>query len=216
MSQLTYLDGSRHPLHTIYCIGRNYAAHIEELGNVRPAHPVVFLKPQSALSTEAAVALPAFSQDVHYETELVVHIGRGGKNIAREQALEHIAGYALGLDLTARDLQQHAQQNGLPWTLAKGFDHAAVLTAFVPADGHDPRHIRFSMTLNGEARQNGDTALMLFPVADIIEYLSHHFTLHTGDIIYTGTPQGVGKLASGDRIRLTLEDTALAADFHII
>lgn len=212
---LAYLDGSRHPLRTIYCIGRNYAAHIEELGNARPAEPVVFLKPQSALTTAPAIHLPATSNDVHYEAELVLHLGHGGKNIAREQALDHIAGYALGLDLTARDLQEKAKNAGLPWTLAKGFDHAAVLTPFVPAQGLEPENIRFYMDLNGERRQNGHTALMLFPIADIIEYLSRHFTLHPGDIIYTGTPQGVGKLASGDRIRLALENSPLTADFHI-
>lgn len=213
---LTYLDGSAHPLHTIYCIGRNYAAHIEELGNARPDAPVVFLKPQSALTTAPAIRLPDFSEDVHYEAELVVHIGKGGKDIAAAQALDHIAGYALGLDLTARDVQEKAKNAGLPWTLAKGFDHAAVLTPFVPAHGLSPENIRFTMDLNGERRQNGDTALMLYAIADLIAYLSRHFTLHSGDIIYTGTPKGVGKLQSGDRIRLALDDTPLAMDFYVL
>ncbi|MDO5091133.1 MAG: fumarylacetoacetate hydrolase family protein [Cardiobacteriaceae bacterium] len=213
---LSYLDGSHHPLRTIYCIGRNYAAHIEELGNARPDAPVVFLKPQSALTSAAAIHLPDFSHDVHYEAELVLHIGHGGKNIAREQALAHIAGYALGLDLTARDLQTSAKNAGLPWTLAKGFDHAAILTPFIPAQQLAPENIRFTMDLNGERRQNGDTRLMLYPIADLIVYLSRHFTLHAGDIIYTGTPEGVGKLKSGDRIRLALENGALTAEYHIV
>lgn len=217
MHPLTYPDGASHPLHTIFCIGRNYAAHIEELGNSRPAQPMVFLKPQSALTTAPGIRLPAFSQDVHYETEIVVHIGKGGKNIPREQALAHIHGYALGLDLTARDIQQEAQKNGLPWALAKGFDHAAVLTPFVPArELPDPENIRFTMDMNGERRQNGDSALMLYPIAELIAWLSTHFTLNPGDLIYTGTPQGVGRLQSGDRIHLALENTALAADFHIL
>lgn len=214
---LTYLDGSSHPLHTIYCIGRNYAAHIEELGNARPDAPVIFLKPQSALTTDTAVALPDFSHNIHYEAELVLHIGTGGKNIAIDKALSHIQGYAVGLDLTARDIQEKAKTAGLPWTLAKGFDHAAVLSSFVPAhELPDPADIRFSMDLNGERRQNGHTALMLYPIVELIAYLSRHFTLHPGDIIYTGTPQGVGQLASGDRIRLTLDATPLTADFHML
>lgn len=200
------------PVSNIFCIGRNYAAHAAELGNqVEPA-PLVFIKPTSALhAMDQPLTLPAFSNDVHYETELVLLIGKGGKNIPEQAALEHVAGYGLGLDLTARDIQAVAKQKGLPWTLCKGFDGAACISEFVAPDTMaDIGHVRFGMSLNGEPRQAGDTALMLFSVPYLIHYLSTVFTLQPGDLIYTGTPEGVGKLNSGDRLSLTLMDRPLA------
>ena len=216
MPHIHYQDGSSYPIHTIFCIGRNYAAHIAELGNAPPDEPIVFLKPYNSLAQSDTLHLPAYSQDVHYESELVVHLGQGGKNIPHEQALACIQGYGLGLDLTARDAQAKAKAGGLPWTYAKGFDDAATLSAFVPAATFpDPADIRFSMDLNGERRQNGHTALMLYPIIDLIVFLSSRFTLHAGDLIYTGTPQGVGKLSPGDHIHLALDNTTLRADYHI-
>ena len=190
----------------IFCIGRNYAAHIAELGNRVEEDPVVFIKPTSALHTPGTpIVLPAHSSDVHYEAELVLLVGQGGKNIPEDAALSHIAGYGLGLDLTARDLQTKAKQGGLPWAVAKGFDCAATVSQFVPATSiAQPHHIEFQMHLNGQLRQHGDTRKMLFPIPFIVHYLSTVFTLQEGDLIFTGTPEGVGALNNQDVVRLVL------------
>ena len=190
----------------IFCIGRNYAAHIAELGNRPEEDPVVFIKPTSALHPPGTpIVLPAHSRDVHYEAELVLLVGQGGKNIPEDKALSHIAGYGLGLDLTARDLQTKAKQGGLPWAVAKGFDCAATVTQFVPAEYIEQvHHIEFQMHLNGQPRQHGDTRKMLFSIPFIVHYLSEVFTLQEGDLIFTGTPEGVGALNSQDAVRLLL------------
>ncbi|EHL30473.1 fumarylacetoacetate hydrolase family protein [Legionella drancourtii] len=200
------------PVANIFCIGRNYAAHIAELGNKQPEAPVVFLKPTSALSTEDnLIHLPAFSHHVDYETELVLLIGREAKHIKPEEALKCIAGYGVGLDLTARDVQSMAKEQGLPWTLAKGFDHAACVSKFVAADEiGDPSRLTFQMKQNGSHRQHGDVALMLFDIPYIIAYLSTMFTLQAGDLIYTGTPEGIGTVNNGDRFELNLDDKVSA------
>jgi 2-keto-4-pentenoate hydratase/2-oxohepta-3-ene-1,7-dioic acid hydratase in catechol pathway len=194
------------PVSNIFCIGRNYAAHITELGNQQEKEPLVFLKPTTAIHLEGTpVDLPTFSDDVHYETELVILIGKKAKNIPYENALEYIQGYGLGLDLTARDLQTAAKSKGLPWTLAKGFDQSACLSRFIPADAASvsARHY-FSMKQNGQLKQTGDTALMLFDISALISYLSEVFTLSAGDLIFTGTPEGVGKLYPGDVLELEM------------
>lgn len=194
------------PVSNIYCIGRNYAAHIAELGNARPESPVVFLKPTSALSLEVDVIhLPEFSNEVDYETELVLLIGNVSRNIQPEKALECITGYGIGLDLTARDLQAVAKKNGLPWTLAKGFNHAACVSKFISADHiGNPLQLTFHMKQNGVLRQAGDVSLMLFDIPAIVSYLSRQFTLLPGDLIYTGTPEGVGRVKKGDQFELNL------------
>ncbi|MCE2745138.1 MAG: fumarylacetoacetate hydrolase family protein [Burkholderiales bacterium] len=190
----------------IFCIGRNYAAHIAELGNRPEEDPVVFIKPTSALHLPGTpIVLPKHSSDVHYEAELVLLIGQGGKNITEDKALKHIAGYGLGLDLTARDLQATAKKGGLPWAIAKGFDCAATVSPFVSAEHiQNPTCIEFEMHLNGQVRQRGDIRKMLFPIPFIVRYLSEVFTLQEGDIIFTGTPEGVGSLTHGDTVRLVL------------
>lgn len=190
----------------IFCIGRNYAAHITELGNRPEEDPVVFIKPTSALHTPGSpIRLPAHSTDVHYEAELVLLIGKAGKNIAEEDALSHIAGYGLGLDLTARDLQTKAKQGGLPWAVAKGFDCAAAVSPFVSAENFEsPHSIEFQMYLNGQIKQHGDVRKMLFPIPYVVRYLSEVFTLQEGDLIFTGTPEGVGPLKNKDVVRMVL------------
>lgn len=192
----------------IFCIGRNYAAHIAELGNRPEENPVVFIKPTSALHTPGTpIRLPAHSAEVHYETELVLLVGKGGKNIAEEDALSHIAGYGLGLDLTARDLQSKAKAGGLPWAVAKGFDCSATVTPFIPMENiEQPHTLEFQMHLNGRLKQHGDIRKMLFPIPYIVRYLSEVFTLQEGDLIFTGTPEGVGALAHNDVIRLVLPE----------
>ncbi|KUM02887.1 fumarylacetoacetate hydrolase family protein [Chromobacterium subtsugae] len=198
-------------LHTIrveniFCIGRNYAAHAAELGNPVESEPLVFLKPTSALLDESSpIHLPEYSDDVHHECELVVLIGKGGGDIAPEQALSHVAGYGVGLDLTARDAQSAAKSKGHPWTKAKGFRGAACLSALVPAERvADPQRLQFELRVNGQLRQAGDTGMMLFTVAQQISYLSRTYGLSAGDLIYTGTPEGVARIRSGDELDLSL------------
>lgn len=200
----------------IFCIGRNYAAHVAELGNRPEPEPLVFLKPTSALLADGGcIVLPEYSHDVHHETEVVVLIGRDARHIGEADALEHVAGYGIGLDLTARDTQNMLKARGMPWTKAKGFATAACVSAFVPADAvADPQALTFSLTVNGERRQHGDTARMLFPLAQLISFLSCHYGLSAGDLIYTGTPEGVARLHSGDALALSL-DGLLHASFTV-
>ncbi|MCD4484942.1 fumarylacetoacetate hydrolase family protein [Chromobacterium vaccinii] len=217
MSKVFMMDGTPLEVANIFCIGRNYAEHIKELGNRAEDEPVVFLKPLSALSPEGEpIHLPAWSNDVHYEAELVMLIGKGGKHIPMERALDHVAAYGLGLDLTARDRQNQAKTAGLPWLLSKGFDQSACVSRFIPAmDLPTPQHCRFSLEVNGLLRQLGRTEHMLFTLAELIAYLSRMFTLSPGDLIFTGTPEGVGKLSSGDSLRLCLSDK-LEASFTVL
>ncbi|MFN3595697.1 MAG: fumarylacetoacetate hydrolase family protein [Rubricoccaceae bacterium] len=188
----------------ILCIGRNYAEHVREMGDVAglPAEPVVFLKPSTALVADGGeVVLPRQSSEVHHELEIVAAIGRGGRDIAEADALRHVAGYALGLDLTARDLQARAKEARGPWSIAKGFDTFAPVGPFVPARAvPDVQAVELSLFVNGERRQHGSSAQMLFPVARLVAYLSSVFTLEPGDLVFTGTPEGVGPVRDGDRL----------------
>lgn len=191
-------------INNIFCVARNFVAHAAEMGSVIASEPVVFIKPNSAVQQSGSlIVLPTWSENVHHELELVVAIGVGGKNIAKADALQHVAGYGLGLDLTARDVQAVAKQSGAPWTLAKGFDGAAVLTQFVAAGEIDPTQQQFTLHINGELRQAADTRLMAFDVATLIAWISSKFTLQAGDLIYTGTPEGVGQIQRGDHLLLT-------------
>ena len=186
----------------IFCIGRNYAAHAAEMKSEVPETPMVFLKPSTALVRHGGVVqLPAQSNAVHHEVELVAVIGKGGKNIYASTALEHVAGYAVGLDITARDIQAAAKKKGHPWSVAKGFDTFAPLGEIVPAEiVDDPQQLTISLRVNGVLRQAGNTEDMIFPVARLIAYCSSIFTLLPGDLIYTGTPEGVGPVAAGDEL----------------
>ncbi len=199
-SQQTLVPGK------IICIGRNYALHAREMGSEAPETPILFLKPSSALvGSGGRIVLPPQSQDVHHEVELVVVIGRGGKNIPVAQAREHIDGYAVGLDMTARDVQAEAKKKGLPWTVAKGFDTFAPLGEFALASAvADVQDLEVSLRVNGEVRQQGRTADMLFSVADLVAYCSTIFTLLPGDLIYTGTPEGVGPVQTGDTLEAAI------------
>lgn len=184
----------------LIAIGRNYASHTAEMRSEVPETPVIFLKPSTALVGQGGkVVLPAQSQEVHHEIELVAAIGRGGKHISVGEALNHVDGYALGLDMTARDLQAHAKENGLPWSVAKGFDTFAPLGPLAKAhDVGDPQKLEFELHVNGDVRQKGRTADMIFSVAFLISHCSNIFTLLPGDLIYTGTPEGVGPVQDGD------------------
>ncbi|MEL7362076.1 MAG: fumarylacetoacetate hydrolase family protein [Bacteroidota bacterium] len=203
---LTLPDGTAVRPGKVLCIGRNYAAHVREMGGSDlPEAPVVFLKPTSALvASGGAVVIPAMSDNVHHEVEVVVVIGRGGKHIAEADALDHVAAYALGLDMTARDIQAAAKAKKAPWSVAKGFDTFAPLGPLTPAAAiADPQALDLALTINGETRQAGTTAHMIFSVAQIVAYCSRVFTLEPGDLIYTGTPEGVGQVQPGDMLEAT-------------
>lgn len=193
-------------LGTIFCIGRNYVEHARELNSEVPDEPVVFLKPASSVILDGGVIeLPSQSNNVHHEVELVTAISRGGKNISEENALSHIAGYAVGIDVTARDIQQKAKEKSHPWAVCKGFDTFAPLSSFVSVDKvPDPQNLDLTLTVNGKQRQYDNTRLMIFPIAKLITYLSGIFTLRPGDLIFTGTPKGVSRIKTGDNINATL------------
>lgn len=183
----------------IICIGRNYTEHIRELGNETPEEPVIFLKPDSALFRQRdAFYIPDFTQDVHYEAEIVIKINRIGKSIAEKFAHIYYAEYTLGIDFTARDVQQNLKEKGLPWEKAKAFDQSAVVGDFLPTEGINFNQISFSLRKNGQTVQQGNTAMMIHSINEIIAHVSQYFTLKIGDLIFTGTPAGVGKVNPGD------------------
>lgn len=191
---------------SIYCIGRNYARHIEEMKSERTEDPVVFLKPRSSLIfSEEFIQLPEQSSDVHHEVELVLLIGQEVKNCSVDEALQTIKAIAVGIDVTARDVQSYAKKNGLPWTLSKGFNTFAPVGNFVGFNSSiDLQNLDIQVRVNGEIRQDGNTSNMLFSAAEIISYLSHHFHLSPGDLIFTGTPEGVSPIVSGDTIEASI------------
>jgi len=194
-------------INNIFCIGRNYAKHIEELGHERPKEPTVFLKPSNTLiGNREKIILPKQSQNVHYEGELILRIGKTTRHVAETDALSYISHYAIGIDVTARDIQKEAIESGNPWVISKGFDSFSQLSEFVPAEKcQNPDNLNFTLHVNGELKQAGHTKNMIFPVAEIISYLSNTFTLSEGDVIFTGTPEGVGALSLGDIVRVSLE-----------
>jgi 2-keto-4-pentenoate hydratase/2-oxohepta-3-ene-1,7-dioic acid hydratase in catechol pathway len=185
----------------IFCIGRNYADHAKELNNPQPIEPIVFMKPTSALLIKNRhFFYPEFSKDIHYEGELVLKIGKNGKHIQPEYALSYIEGIGFGLDFTARDIQQKCKSAGLPWEIAKGFDHSAAISEFLPFSDFDPNDIQITTNLNGTIVQQGNNKDMIFDFKAIIVHLSKYFTVQMGDYIYTGTPAGVGPIKIGDRL----------------
>ena len=187
----------------IICVGRNYAAHIAELQNERPAHPVLFIKPDSAvLLKNNPFIIPEFSSDIHYEVELLVKIKRIGKYIDRKFAHKYYNQIGLGIDFTARDVQSELKAKGLPWEKAKAFDGSAVIGNFTDkSDFDDLDEIGFSLERNGDVVQRGNSGLMLWKIDELIEYISKYFTLKIGDVIFTGTPAGVGRVAPGDQLK---------------
>jgi fumarylpyruvate hydrolase len=204
-------SAQRFPVHRIYCIGRNYADHAKEMGaSVDRGNPVFFCKPADAIVADRAqIPYPIGTTDLHHEVEMVVALQSGGIDIAEAHALKHVFGYAVGLDLTRRDLQNIAKTKALPWDSAKGFDRSAPLSAIRRASevGH-PQHARLSLEVNGEQRQQSDIAQMIFGVTEIITLLSKLFELKAGDLIFTGTPAGVAALKRGDRFHASLEGVA--------
>lgn len=191
----------------IICIGRNYAEHAQELGNEVPESPVIFMKPDTAVLKKGSdFYIPEFSDDVHYELEVVLKISKGGKYIQEVNADKYYDEIGLGIDFTARDLQSKLKEKGLPWELAKGFDGSAVLSEFYKKENFNMKNLNFSLRKNKEEVQNGNTSMMIFSPEKIIAFVSQYFTLRVGDLIFTGTPKGVGKVSENDMLQAFLED----------
>lgn len=196
----------------IFAIGRNYAEHIKELNNERPDEPVIFTKPDTAiLRNNASFYYPDFSKDIHHEVELVLRICKDGKNIEEKFAHKYFDSIGIGIDFTARDLQQKAKEKGLPWDIAKGFNGSAPISdKFIPVgEFRNLKDITFSLQVDGAVKQLGNTSLMLFSFEYIIAYLSKFFTLRTGDLIFSGTPKGVGPVSVGNVLSAYVEDEKL-------
>ncbi|OAB81531.1 fumarylacetoacetate hydrolase family protein [Cochleicola gelatinilyticus] len=192
----------------IICIGRNYADHIKELNNEKPSDPVIFLKPDTAIVLKnQPFFIPDFSNDVHHEVEILVKIKKIGKHINRKFAHKYYDEIGLGIDFTARDLQQQLKEKGLPWEKAKAFDGSAVVGKFLPKTQFENIDaINFSLQKDGVLVQEGNTALQLYKIDEIIEYISKYFTLKIGDIIFTGTPSGVGRVSPNETLTGYIED----------
>lgn len=190
------------PVGKAVCVGRNYAAHAQELGNEVPEEPLLFMKPRTALRhLEAPIVLPQGQGAVHHEVEITVLIGKPLVRANEEEVREAVAGYGVGLDLTLRDVQETLKAKGQPWERAKAFDGAGLLSHWVEARGISTRqHIAIGLEVNGSLRQEGHSGQMLFPIAPLIAEISQHFTLEPGDVVFTGTPEGVGPLAAKDKL----------------
>lgn len=195
----------------IICIGRNYIAHAKELKNPVPAKPVFFMKPDTALlQKNNPFFYPGFSKDIHYETELVLRICKNGRHIAEEFAHKYYNEIGIGIDFTARDIQAECKQKGLPWEIAKAFDQSAPIGRFIPISGlQNKDNIRFSLLINNEMRQEGNSADMIFSFDKIIAYVSQFISLRIGDFIFTGTPKGVGPVKIDDHFEAFIEDKKL-------
>lgn len=197
----------RFPVRRIYCVGRNYNDHVVEMGGIPGREPPFFFqKPADALLLDGNFPYPPATRDVHHEVELVVALQSGGKDIAVSNAAQHIYGYAVGIDMTRRDLQGEAKKAGRPWEVGKAFDHSAPISEIIPkADTGIVENAGISLHLNGTPRQSSDISQMIWSVPEIISELSRLFELHAGDIIFTGTPSGVGPVQPGDKLRAVIE-----------
>jgi len=191
----------------LICLGRNYVAHARELKNPVPSRPIIFLKPASALIEDGeAIVIPPGCGEVHYEVELAVVVGSPGKLIPEGEAMEHVLGYAVMIDVTARSIQSAAKEKGLPWTEAKGYDTFAPLSSVVEKGFiADPHALSLGLSVNGQTRQDGTTADMIFSIPAVIAHVSGIMTLEKGDVIATGTPEGVGPLVAGDEVEAWIE-----------
>jgi 2-keto-4-pentenoate hydratase/2-oxohepta-3-ene-1,7-dioic acid hydratase in catechol pathway len=195
----------------VIAIGRNYAAHAKELNNAVPTKPIIFLKPDTAvLKDNKPFYIPDFSSDIHYELEVVLKICKEGKHISEKFANTYYEEIGLGIDFTARDIQSEHKEKGLPWELAKAFDNSAVISNFIPKNTFkDLQQLQFELQINKETRQNGNTQNVLFSFEKIIAFVSQYFTLKKGDLIFTGTPEGVGQIKQGDHLEAWLEGQQL-------
>ena len=194
----------------IIAIGRNYAAHIQELNNERPSEPVIFLKPDTAvLRNNAPFYYPDFSNDIHFEVEILLKIDREGKYIDQKFAHKYYNEIGIGIDFTARDIQAKCKEKGLPWDKAKGFNGSAPISRFLPKADFDLTRLDFSLRQNGQIKQQGNTSLMLWNFDEIVSYVSQFFTLKKGDVIFSGTPAGVGPIVVGDLLEAYIQTEKL-------
>ena len=195
----------------IFAVGRNYAEHAKELGNSVPTEPIIFMKPETAvLKNNAPFYYPYFSQNIHFEVELLIKISKEGKNITPRFAHKYFSEIGIGIDFTARDLQDKAKANGLPWDIAKGFNGSAPMSDFLPLSSiADVNNIDFGISLNGVQMQKGNSNQMIFDFSHLVAYISKFFTLKKGDVIFTGTPAGVGAVAVGDVLEAFLENNKM-------
>jgi len=210
------IDPYTKALESIYCVGQNYLRHIQELQNKIPDAPVIFTKPVSAVSfSDTDLEFPVEKGAVHHEVELVFLLGKTGRHIDKRDAWDYVEAYSVGIDFTLRDLQTDLREKGLPWLLSKGFDHSAALADFIAfSDPNALEDIRFWLDLNGKRRQEGTPDDMVFDVPTILAFLSRTITLREGDLLFTGTPAGVGSVKSGDEVTIGIEGT-LEETFHI-
>ncbi|KAF3700225.1 Acylpyruvase FAHD1, mitochondrial [Channa argus] len=195
----------------IICVGRNYADHAKELKNAIPTEPVLFLKPPSAYVKEGSpILVPLYTSSLHHEVELGVVIGKGGNAISQTSAMEHVAGYALCLDMTAREIQDECKSKGLPWTLAKAFNTSCPVSDFIPKERiPDPSNVKLWLKVNDQLKQSGSTSQMIFSIPYLISYISDFITLEEGDLIMTGTPKGVSAVQENDELQAGIEDIAI-------
>jgi 2-keto-4-pentenoate hydratase/2-oxohepta-3-ene-1,7-dioic acid hydratase in catechol pathway len=200
------------PVSKVVCVGSNYAKHIKEMGSATPDEPVLFIKPESALcDIRQPLVLPQEFGSVHHEVELAILIGSTLRQATEEHVIKAIAGYGVALDLTLRDLQGKLKKAGQPWEKAKGFDNSCPISGFIPANefSGDPQNSPIVLKINGEVRQQGSTSDMIHKIVPLIAYMSRFFTLRAGDVILTGTPEGVGPLTSGDELEVSFADRSL-------
>ena len=200
------------PVSKVVCVGSNYSDHIKEMGSLPPSEPVLFIKPETALcDIRQPVAIPKGLGSIHHEVELAVLIGTPLKQANEDRVARAIAGYGVALDLTLRDLQAGFKKAGQPWEKAKGFDGSCPISGFIPvAEFGDPQNAELSLSINDQLRQQGNTRDMINPILPLIAYMSRFFTLRAGDIILTGTPQGVGPMVSGDMLKISLNGKTLS------
>lgn len=204
-------SADRFPVHRIYCVGRNYAEHAKEMGFTGREPPFFFMKPADAVlvvneGDTGALPYPSLTANLHHEIELVVAIGKGGKNIAAADALQHIYGYAIGLDMTRRDLQNDMKKQGRPWCIGKGFDDSAPIGPITPAaQAGDVAQAAIWLNVNGQERQRSHVSQLIWSIAETIEHLSSAWMLQPGDLIYTGTPEGVGAVVQGDALEAGID-----------
>jgi 2-keto-4-pentenoate hydratase/2-oxohepta-3-ene-1,7-dioic acid hydratase in catechol pathway len=193
-------------VNTIWCIGRNYAEHAKEMGANVEEQPVVFLKPSSAYISDDIIRLPDYSDEVHYECEIVIVIGKDAFNIEPDDAHKYIAGIGLGLDLTLRDIQSELKKKSLPWALSKSFFGSAPISSIIDINEINLRELEYNLLINNELKQKGNVADMIFSFEELISFISKRFSLQKGDCIFTGTPAGVGKLNKNDKLNATLNN----------
>lgn len=195
-------------INKVFCLGSNYSKHIDEMESKKPSEPVVFMKPATAVIKDGDdIVIPSFSRNPQHEVELVVVIGKKGKNIPVKRAYDHVLGYAVGMDITLRDIQQKAKEQGRPWTVAKGFDTSAPVSVVIKKENiENPHDLTLNLFVNDELRQSGNTKDMIFRIDEVISYISNIFTIERGDLIFTGTPEGVGRIKNGDIIKAEIFD----------